>query len=400
MMLKTVLLIIWFEFSANAQETVHPVNPDVGLNEKQLIVKYGYPAETHAVKTEDGYILRMFRIPSGKNHTDTRKKLPVLLIPGLLASSSAWVLMGSEKGLGFLLADRGYDVWLGNFRGTTWSRKHETLSPKRNRKEFWDFSFQEMGYYDIPALVDYILNTTKQHNLYYIGHSQGSTSFFALASTRPEYNKKIRLMIGLSPVIYTEHMDSIIIRMIAIYIKQIQAIMDSYKIYEILAYAPLYTVLSQMFCNDDSPLQGLCAGVFYYIAGYTTHFNSSLIPVITSTIPAGASMRQFLHFTQIRIAKQFQHYDYGEADNMIKYDQPEPPKYDLSKVTAPVALYYSDSDTINSVVDVDRAASELPNVVKKKLISGFNHVDFTWATDVVPVLYNDVFQLMKKYESL
>lgn len=37
-------------------------------------------------------------------------------------------------------------------------------------------SFHEMGYYDLPAVIHFILNKTGQEQLYYIGHSEGSTS--------------------------------------------------------------------------------------------------------------------------------------------------------------------------------------------------------------------------------
>jgi len=37
----------------------------------------------------------------------------------------------------FLLADQGYDVWLGNVRGNSYCRSHVKLSP-RNR-DFWQF---------------------------------------------------------------------------------------------------------------------------------------------------------------------------------------------------------------------------------------------------------------------
>lgn len=56
-----------------------------------------------------------------------------------------------------------------------------------------------MGKYDVPAIIDYILNNTKQEKLHYIGHSQGGTSLYIAMSLRPEYNNKVRLAILLAP---------------------------------------------------------------------------------------------------------------------------------------------------------------------------------------------------------
>ena len=36
------------------------------------------------------------------------------------------------------------------------------------------YSFDEQIAYDIPATIDFILNKTRQTQLYYVGHSQGA----------------------------------------------------------------------------------------------------------------------------------------------------------------------------------------------------------------------------------
>ena len=38
--------------------------------------------------------------------------------------------------LAFVLADLGFDVWLGNFRGNAYSRRHVSLDPDVDL-EFW-----------------------------------------------------------------------------------------------------------------------------------------------------------------------------------------------------------------------------------------------------------------------
>ena len=58
--------------------------------------------------------------------------------------------------LPILLAKAGYDVWLGNTRGSKFSTEHETMSMYDH--EYWEFSFSEIGLYDLPAMVDYIYN--------------------------------------------------------------------------------------------------------------------------------------------------------------------------------------------------------------------------------------------------
>jgi lysosomal acid lipase/cholesteryl ester hydrolase len=162
--------------------------------------------ETHKVTTEDGYILTHHRIPNGKNAAPAPPEgRPVVWLQhGLLSSSADWLLNNRDKALAYRLADQGYDVWLGNARGNTYSKEHVSLDVKS--KEFWAFSWHEMGKYDLPANFDYVLNLTGKPDLYYAGHSMGTTMFFVSMSVRPEYNSKIRLMNALAPVSYTEHM--------------------------------------------------------------------------------------------------------------------------------------------------------------------------------------------------
>ena len=57
----------------------------------------------------------------------------------LVDSSITWVVNDIENSLGFTLANKGYDVWLGNSRGNYYSNTHEKYNVKD--KEFWEFTW-------------------------------------------------------------------------------------------------------------------------------------------------------------------------------------------------------------------------------------------------------------------
>mmetsp|Transcript_16537 Transcript_16537/g.22346 ORF Transcript_16537/g.22346 Transcript_16537/m.22346 type:complete len:85 (+) Transcript_16537:215-469(+) len=71
------------------------------------------------------------------------------------------------------LVDAGYDVWIGNNRGTEYSQQHETLSAK-NDTDYWMFTYGDMGLYDDVANIKMIKEQTGEDKIFYIGYSQGT----------------------------------------------------------------------------------------------------------------------------------------------------------------------------------------------------------------------------------
>ncbi|EFN64187.1 Lipase 3 [Camponotus floridanus] len=170
-----------------------------------MIRKAGYPVEAHVIKTEDGYLLTLHRIPGGND------SLPVLLLHGLTASSSKWLIPGKDKAFPYLLADQEYDVWLGNFR---YYQLEDTYFPISVESDILGFqikffnSFDEIDIYDVSAMVTFITNLRSQPLHTCIGHSMGTTCFYIMASERPEIARMVKMMINFGPVVFLNHIQS------------------------------------------------------------------------------------------------------------------------------------------------------------------------------------------------
>lgn len=57
----------------------------------------------------------------------------------------------------------------------------------------------QFAFHDIPDSIEYILTTTSQTSLSYIGFSQGTAQAFATLSIHPSLNDKVDVFIALAP---------------------------------------------------------------------------------------------------------------------------------------------------------------------------------------------------------
>merc|ERR1712215_578838 len=237
----------------------------------ELIQSEGYPAETYYAITSDGYILALHRIPHGKTNGDQDIERPVVFVQhGILGSSADWVVSTPSKGLGYMLADAGYDVWLGNYRGNTYSRNHSFLNPDKN-DGFWDFSWDEMAHYDLPAMIEKVLELTEESELFYVGFSMGTTGFMAMHHYRPDIGEKIRLANLLAPVAGQTAMGGpgplgwIAGFMGGIFDHIIEDLLNMMGVGEFLPSNLFIDCLASLFCHDITA--GLCSNILFILAG-------------------------------------------------------------------------------------------------------------------------------------
>ncbi|KAL5280820.1 LIPA.2 family protein [Megaselia abdita] len=342
----------------------------------ERIINDGYPAESHHIQTEDGFILEVHRIPGNKS-----SKGVVLIQHGFIASSESFLCNGAHVSLPYQVYQYGFDVWLGNFRGNTYSRNHSSLKP--DSRKFWDYSFHDHGLYDLPAMIDYILKYTKKKSLHFIGHSMGTTALLVLLSENPKYNKKVKSANLLAPVGYISNSISPIVRLGCPLLGSTYfQIPNTFEIFQQGTY--LEYLLSHN-CQDDSCSLATCRLILSLNSGTSSHTNESLCNNILETNPAGGSSKQFEHYCQWFRKGAPRKFDYGILKNQIFYNRTIPPEYKFEKINVLIYIFYGNADYFVTPVDVKKLLHRLGNKVKRVIYydeGKFSHNDFMFANNV------------------
>jgi len=118
-----------------------------------------------------------------------------------------------------------------------------------------------------------------------------------------------------------------------------------FGLYEFLPSNAFMDFLGATLCKETSPIQSICSNVLFLVAGFDfDQLEPELLPVIMGHSPAGSSAGCIIHYAQGVNSGKFRKYNYGKAENLIVYGQEEPPEYDVSKITAPVAFYWGQND--------------------------------------------------------
>jgi lysosomal acid lipase/cholesteryl ester hydrolase len=327
----------------------------------ELCELYGYYCEEHIVQTDDGYLLGVHRLAwrpgeeglrvNGRREGGLKKKV-VYMHHGLMMNSEVWVCQTErERCLPFELVERGYDVWLGNNRGNKYSKKSVHTPPTASA--FWNFSMDQFAFRDIPDSIAYILETTHQPSLSYIGFSQGTAQAFATLSIHPQLNDKVDVFIALAPAMSPKGVASGIVDSFVKASPDIlylafgrKSILPSATMWQSILYPPIFVRLI------DYSLRFLFG---WSAANITPHQKLAAYPHLYSF----TSTKSVVHWFQIIRNGTFQMYD-DEAPNPIisnrsKYYKVA--KFPTKNIKTPITLVYGGSD---SLVDIKVMLKELP----------------------------------------
>ncbi|XP_063943310.1 triacylglycerol lipase 2 [Daucus carota subsp. sativus] len=306
----------------------------------------GYRCEDYEVITKDGYILRLWRFREGRTKESRREgtKQPVFLQHGV-----------------FL--------------------------------DFWDFSYTEMGIYDLPASLNLVYAETGQ-KAHFIGHSQGTTSMFA-AFSQWKVEERLKSAVMLAPVVYLSHMP---FGVTYVYCHAyIGEIVQSFGISECNLMTPPLDTMLRAICSIV-PLT--CLEIIAQFSGPNCCFNSSNVELFLQSQLQPTSFKNLAHWEQGVRRTVFAHYDYGNpATNMEHYGVPEPPAFDLQKIPRHLPLYiiYGGKDLLAVPQDVFHLLNELRSHrnLRELYVDNYAHFDFIEGMNTKEIVYDDVVSFIE-----
>nr|WJX09125.1 putative salivary protein [Nilaparvata lugens] len=379
-------VIVGFEYDCS---TDPQFSPDM-KNTVERAAAQGFECQCHAVVTLDNYIIRFHRMGAFRGP-------PVLLLHGYLTASEQWLVRSRSEDLPSILADKGFDVWIGNFRGNTYGRNHTYLSPDQQETSarFWNFTLHELGYYDVPSMVDYIRKVSGGGRaVSLVGYSIGATVALITASTRPDYNHKINLIVLLAPYAFTSKEINLQALFQHLHIDEsIESFMHEEEPMEIFSRKRSRIRFFNRNCGPRSLSHFSCVSIIVicFGVGQVHHHNKDALHKMLISYMSGTSSKLVEHMSQMFHEGKLLKYQYNENDEIELYP--------LKKIAVPVSVHSSVGDNVADPASMELLIQHLPekSLIGRYLIpESYTHIDYFLSRNARKDVYRDIIDTLNK----
>lgn len=321
-------------------------------------------------------------------------KQPVIMQHGLIDDGGTWFFNNASLDLSLELVDLGYDIWATNSRGSTYSNRHVKYTVEDDA--FWNFTMNEMGKYDVPANVHYVLNTTGFAKVIWIGHSQGTTQWFIANALDLNLAQYFKAFVGVGPAMYVYNQNSVLVN--TLQLLEVPDILVCYV--DSFLYVPGFNEMGTIFLHS---FPRFIWNFVQTVVGFdkTLHLDLGMLPMMGQNDVGGTSTKNLFHWVQMMRAGYFQQFDYGSADaNWREYGQSSPPLYNIDSfktnlASVPIFLIAGANDALVQPTDYAKLIDLMPPSAKSKVIADYNHLDYMWAADTNEYVNKDVLDFIR-----
>ena len=357
---------------------------DLDTYYKTYIESFDYKLEENQVITDDGYILSVWHLnpktPNGK---------VVFMQHGLADTAWTFFQLGKSS-LPFLLLNEGYDVWLGNIRGSIFSNKHISKNSKDPNSGYNIYSIDDFVANDLPAMIEYVNSRTGNKKMTYIGHSQGTTMFFMNAMHNPnlaEQSFDHFVALGTVPnIAHTKFAPIEILDKIGTILKKIG----------ILEYFNLSNTQRNALAKLCKATPTICSKAFELATALepSGRVDYKRIYNFLYYYPGGVSKTNLLHWSQIHQMKKLVYYNpnFEKEKTAKEYDTNYIKKWKIKSLIA-----RTDDDTFSSYQDVTDFYNIVENISTVKILDlvKYNHIDCLSAESAINEIFMPIIEFLK-----
>jgi pimeloyl-ACP methyl ester carboxylesterase len=284
---------------------------------------------------------------------------------------------------------------------------HVTLTP--NDDLFWNWSWDEMAKYDLPATIKLVLQQTGLRTISYVGHSQGTATGWAAFSRDYEgIAARINLFVSLAPVVYLKSSPSILLNALAkLHLDALLNLLGS------KSFLPSSTFIDKIIPGFCSLFPKSCQLAICVLAGCEQgNVDAPTTAYVTNHFPAPTATKNMAKWAQSIRSGLFQMFDFGKAQNQRVYGSPTPPLYSPTNITCVdgsgacnVALFACGQDKLGDPADVNNLMGMLQgarniNIRDFFSFSAWGHTDIVWGSNAATSFYSPrLIPLLKKAAS-
>ena len=223
--------------------------------------------------------------------------------------------------------------------------------------DFWSFSFDEQARHDFPLVLDYINGRSSgDSKVSVVSHSAGGAIVLMALAEQPQLAQKISSSIFWSQGFTLGFNDSFAP------LAPLAPILDAYvgSLPPAFSSSLLQAALGAI-CSTQLLQRTLCDRAADLLLGQSGG-NEPMRPEYLSSVLFPTSAREISQNLQCIARGGLMHmYDHGSSEaNRLRYNQDEPPAYDLSRIVLDkMSFYVGRTDSVVSAKDVEFSTSKL-----------------------------------------
>ncbi|XP_030761779.1 lipase member J-like [Sitophilus oryzae] len=258
--------------------------------------------------------------------------------------------------------------------------------------QYFFFSFDQNGYYDLSANFKYIYQKVNK-KIIYIGHSMGGTGMGIYASTKnKEAQQYIEQAIVVCPIYHIKYPKLSLfseLSPVTLLIVELSKLAN-YRVLVPENSVPYYFVTD--FCMGSLINLKFCLKVCDLVFG-PVKYDIDRIPFTFKELKNG-NYRSITQYVQYGRSGEFRKYDHGIVKNLVVYNSTVPPSYNLSNILIPMTLIYGETDNMANKEDVIYDYNNFKKDNWELHGIPYNHIDFLFSRNVVdqfyPLLLNSI----------